>query len=147
MAALADRAMSSAWTREQFREALGARRLRLRWRAAPSGGLQGFVLGRRVARDLVEIDLVAVDPAHRRRGIARGLLESLMAEERAKGIETFRLELAERNDAARALYTGVGFVVVGRRPRYYPDGDDALLLTWTAADRGIAVGREQRRGD
>ena len=31
--------------------------------------------------------------------------------------------------AAAALYAGLGFVVVGRRERYYPDGEDALLLT------------------
>jgi ribosomal protein S18 acetylase RimI-like enzyme len=53
----------------------------------------------------------------------------LIEAERAEGMRAVELELAASNDAARALYEGLGFVVVGRRSRYYPDGDDALLLT------------------
>jgi ribosomal-protein-alanine N-acetyltransferase len=42
-----------------------------------------------------------------------------------------QLELAATNAPALALYQGLGFVVVGRRSRYYPDGEDALLLSRT----------------
>ena len=88
----------------------------------------GFVLTRRIL-DLLEIDLVGVDPAVRRGGVARGLLLHLLEVERSEGLVEARLELSARNAPAEALYAGLGFVVVGRRPRYYPDGSDALLLS------------------
>ena len=88
----------------------------------------GFVLARRIL-DLLEIDLVGVDPMSRRDGVAARLLARLIEAERAAGLVEARLELSASNSAATALYAGLGFVVVGRRPRYYPDGSDALLLT------------------
>jgi ribosomal protein S18 acetylase RimI-like enzyme len=90
------------------------------------------VLARWTDEDLIEIDIVAVHPGHRRRGIARRLLASLMGEARRCGLREARLELATDNEEALSLYTGLGFVVVGRRARYYPDGSDALLLSWNA---------------
>jgi ribosomal-protein-alanine N-acetyltransferase len=38
------------------------------------------------------------------------------------------LEVSANNEAARALYARAGFVEVGRRPRYYASGADALVL-------------------
>ena len=35
----------------------------------------------------------------------------------------------EDNAAALALYQGMGFAIVGRRPRYYSDGRAAVLMT------------------
>lgn len=95
---------------------------------AAGSAVIGFVLARRIL-DLLEIDLVGVDPMSRRGGIAARLLARLIEAERAAGGAEVRLELSAANAAASALYAGLGFVVVGRRPRYYPDGSDALLLT------------------
>jgi ribosomal-protein-alanine N-acetyltransferase len=92
------------------------------------GAQLGFVLARRIA-DLLEIDLVGVRAEHRRRGIARSLLDELIEDETQAGLAEARLELAASNDPALALYESLGFMVVGRRTRYYPDGDDALLLS------------------
>ena len=147
VATLAAQAMDHPWSAGQIREALASPRASLMCQADEDGGMIGFVLGRRVDRDLVEIDLVAVDPDRRREGIGRALLEELIAAEGEGGVTTFRLELAARNAAAAALYAAVGFVVVGRRARYYPDGDDALLLTWTAEDAAAETGRDERRGE
>ena len=101
---------------------------RVRLAEGGDGVLLGFVLARRIV-DLLEIDLVGVRPGHRRGGIARSLLVGLIEDETAAGLAEARLELAASNDPANALYAGLGFVVVGRRTRYYPDGDDALLLS------------------
>lgn len=38
------------------------------------------------------------------------------------------LEVSERNERAKKLYSKLGFVVVGRRPKFYNDGSDALLM-------------------
>lgn len=88
----------------------------------------GFVLARRIL-DLLEIDLVGVRPDARRLGLAGDLLETLLATEARTGLVEARLELSTANEPASRLYAGLGFVVVGRRPRYYPDGTDALLLS------------------
>jgi [ribosomal protein S18]-alanine N-acetyltransferase len=88
----------------------------------------GFVLARRIV-DLLEIDLVGVDPDSRRGGVAARLLAQLLDVERGEGLAEARLELSTTNSAAAGLYASQGFVVVGRRPRYYPDGSDALLLS------------------
>jgi len=88
----------------------------------------GFVVARRIA-DVLEIDLVGVAPPARRRGVADRLLRALLDSEADGALNEARLELSAANAAAGALYAGLGFVVVGRRPRYYPDGSDALLLT------------------
>ena len=66
---------------------------------------------------------LAVDPDRRREGRGRGLL--LAAVDDADGPVT--LQVHPDNDAARALYETVGFVVVDRRSGFYDDGD-ALVL-------------------
>ena len=147
VAALAARAMPHPWSASQVRETLASPRSCLVCQESERGDLVGFVLGRRVDSDVVEIDLVAVDPSARRRGVGRRLLKEMIAAERSDGVESFRHELAAGNAAALALYVAVGFVVVGRRARYYPDGEDALLLTLAAEDAVDGAGRGERRGD
>ncbi|MFP6654888.1 MAG: hypothetical protein VCB25_04625 [Myxococcota bacterium] len=58
-----------------------------------------------------------------------GLSPSQTTEEARSGEMETRLELATANRAASQLTQGLGFVVVGRRKRYYPDGDEASLLS------------------
>lgn len=58
-----------------------------------------------------EVKRMIVDPAYRGRGIARALIEELMA--RAEGYRTLRLETADFMTEAQALYRAVGFVDVG----------------------------------
>ncbi len=74
---------------------------------------------------------VAVDPAHRRRGIARGMLEQMIA--RAGPEQQFTLEVRTSNTPAIALYEQFGFRSAGTRPRYYRDtGEDAVIMWRTA---------------
>jgi GNAT superfamily N-acetyltransferase len=74
----------------------------------------------------------AVDPERRRLGIGGEILAQFLSREAAEGVVEVRLEMSSENVPARALYESKGFVVVGRRARYYPDGADALLFTWRA---------------
>ena len=116
------------WSRDAVAGAVEAPGARVRLAEGIDGVVLGFVFARRIV-DLLEIDLVGVGRRHRRCGVARSLLTSLIEEETAAGLAEARLELAASNDPAHALYAGLGFMVVGRRTRYYPDGDDALLLS------------------
>jgi [ribosomal protein S18]-alanine N-acetyltransferase len=70
---------------------------------------------------------IAVDPAHRRRGIARTLLEQML--ERAGPDREYTLEVRTSNAPAIALYERYGFRSAGTRPRYYRDnGEDAVIM-------------------
>tara|TARA_R110000868_G_scaffold69764_3_gene205105 strand:- start:21675 stop:22103 length:429 start_codon:yes stop_codon:yes gene_type:complete len=84
---------------------------------------QGFLLARAVL-DEAEILTLAIDPVARRQGQARALIHDFEGICRAKGVENAYLEVAADNTAALALYHAAGFVVKGRRPRYYrsPEG-------------------------
>ena len=75
-----------------------------------------------------QILTVAVDPAHRRRGIGRELVTALVGLVRGRGAQEVSLEVRAGNHAARGLYRDLGFVAVGTRERYYPDGEDALVM-------------------
>lgn len=89
----------------------------------------GFVLAR-IAADEAELLLIGIHPAHRRQGLARALLDHVIAELRGSGVTRILLEVAESNQAALALYRAAGFRAVGRRPRYYQgeSAADALIL-------------------
>ena len=72
----------------------------------------GTVLGYCVLRTLAdegEIQRIAVDPAFRRQGIARKLMESMAAVARMKGAREVALEVRESNVSARKLYESYGF--------------------------------------
>lgn len=88
--------------------------------------LVGYVAARKLPDEL-EVLSLAVAPEQRRRGLGRRLLEALGRA--CPGPDRVVLEVRVGNAGARAFYARLGFRVVGRRPRYYPDGDDALLLS------------------
>ncbi|MFO7778826.1 MAG: GNAT family N-acetyltransferase [Nitriliruptoraceae bacterium] len=95
--------------------------------AVAGGEVLAAALGLLQADDGHVVDL-AVAPSLRRRGIGRRLLSALVTELRTRGARAVTLEVRAGNLGALALYRGAGFVVEGHRPRYYPDGEDALLL-------------------
>ena len=88
----------------------------------------GALLLARVAADEAEILTLAVAPSARRQGRAMALLDAAIALVRGAGARALFLEVSAVNTAAQALYARAGFVEVGRRPRYYADGADALVL-------------------
>ncbi len=79
----------------------------------------------RVTLDEAEVLTIATDPAHRRQGLARAALAQGESVAGAKGATAVFLEVAEDNQAARALYAQAGYVQVGRRPGYYLPKDAA----------------------
>ena len=71
---------------------------------------------------------VAVDPDHRRLGIASRLLQRLL--ERVDDPNArYTLEVRRSNDGAMSLYERFGFRIAGMRRRYYQDnGEDAVIM-------------------
>ena len=85
-----------------------------------------------IGADEAEILSIAVDHAHRGRGLSRTLLMTHLGHLAGRGVRTIFLEVEENNQPARRLYDRTGFMVVGRRERYYkqPNGEqlNALLM-------------------
>ena len=90
-------------------------------------GVAGFAI-MRYADDCAHLNLLAVHPAHRRRGIARRLV--IWLEETALTAGTFvvQLELRARNEAARAFYGKLGYRESGCIPGYYQGIEAAIRM-------------------
>jgi [ribosomal protein S18]-alanine N-acetyltransferase len=88
--------------------------------------LAGYALFRRVI-DEAELLRLAVEPAHRRRGLAEMLVERGIADLRAHDCGVAFLEVREDNLGAIGFYEATGWARAGRRRGYYPDGVAALL--------------------
>lgn len=91
-----------------------------------------------LAPDEAHITSLAVAGEARRRGHGRRLATALVALAGSLGAEAVTLEARVSNEAARALYRGCGFEEVGERRRYYPDGEDAVIMTLALDDRARA---------
>lgn len=91
--------------------------------------LAGFLCSWMVSGEL-HIHNVATAPAFRRRGVAAALLRHAFERARRQGLESAYLEVRAGNAGAIALYQKFGFGIVSRRPRYYADGEDAVLMEW-----------------
>lgn len=80
---------------------------------------------------LGEADMMnlAVDSAYRRLGIGKQLVLSLIEKLEQVDVSKLTLEVRASNIGAIALYKGLGFAEVGRRPNYYSNPkEDALIL-------------------
>lgn len=78
----------------------------------------GFVMAWAAAGDS-ELLTVAVVPEARRKGVGAALVTSAGVAALVRGAASMHLEVAETNDAARALYTKLGYEEAGRRHAYY----------------------------
>lgn len=89
------------------------------------GEVFGHIGVRHVLGEL-HITTIAVRPEYRRRGHARALIGAALAA--YPDANQVHLEVRPTNVEAIALYESLGFLEMGRRPRYYGD-EDALLMT------------------
>lgn len=76
-----------------------------------------------------EIANVAVHPKFWRQGVARALLQTALGKAAQLGLRRIMLEVRASNEPAQRLYHSFGFVEDSRRPRYYSNGEDAILMS------------------
>lgn len=102
---------------------------------SPDLSIAGFVVALCLGPEW-EIENIAVDSAHRRRGCANLLLRELLGHASHQGAQRVLLEVRESNQVAQALYARSGFQVIGRRKGYYRDPEeDAVLLHFRCNSR------------
>lgn len=108
---------SSPWSRSSFRTLLARADADL-WVAEVEGRTVGYAAVWYMAHE-AELGNLAVSPAWRRRGIGGRLLERAIESARRRKARRLYLEVRDSNRSAQALYYAHGFVLLGRRRRYY----------------------------
>jgi N6-L-threonylcarbamoyladenine synthase len=105
------------WSRDQFAEEFAAdNRLWLGFSA--DGALVGYT-GLAIAGDTADLLRLGVDPAYRRGGVGRRLLEAAQEQLRRRGVNRVLLEVRTDNEAAIALYRDCGFTHLATREKYF----------------------------
>ena len=71
---------------------------------------------------------LAVHPRDRGKGFGHYLLKKMIETAVSKGVRNICLEVRPSNLAGNKLYQKLGFVEVYRRPRYYSNTEDAIVM-------------------
>ena len=117
-----------AWSRALVEEGVAGELPTVRYLVAQEGDdVVGHAVVSVVA-DISELQRIAVDPFHRRHGLATGLLDEVVVLARDEGADRLLLEVREDNHGAIGFYAARGFVEIDRRPRYYRDGGTAVVM-------------------
>ena len=95
--------------------------------ARAAGGVAGGAV-MQYGDDAAHLNLLAVEPAWRRRGLGRRLLTWLEDTARGAGTFTIRLELRASNEAGRAFYAALGYRETGTVRGYYQGVEDAMRM-------------------
>ena len=106
---------------------------RRRRKSRSAGAICGFA-GMRVKRGRGHVSTLAIHPEWQGQGWGEILL--IVALEQAVLLKAgnVKLEVRASNEAARRLYAKYGFTLRRRLPRYYRNGEDALLLELKSLD-------------
>lgn len=105
--------------------------------ACSGDALLGFAI-MHFGDDSSHLNLLAVQPAYRRLGIGRRLLEWLEESAVVAGTFTIRLEVRARNPGAVLFYHRLGYVETGRIARYYGGREDAVTMAHELRDADAA---------
>lgn len=87
----------------------------------------GYVIGWNIG-DEAELARVGVHPSLRSQGFGEKITEALLEAFKERKVKTVFLEVRSSNDTALKLYKKCGFAEVGQRPKYYADGETAIIM-------------------
>lgn len=81
-----------------------------------------------IALDTADVGNIAVTEVYRHGGVGTAVLNELCSLAKSKGVVKLFLEVRVSNAEAMRLYLKNGFKGVYARTRYYPDGEDCLVM-------------------
>lgn len=117
---------SDPWTYRMFVEGFSSK-LFYGVCAVEDGEIVGYAC-ETVLFENAEVDNIAVAESCRRRGVGKKLLKKLETEAKERGARVILLEVRVSNAPAKTMYLKEGFKGIYVRPRYYPDGEDAVVM-------------------
>lgn len=115
------------WRREFFASELDQSG-RLCLVALRDAKLIGYVFAMTIV-DEMHINKIAVADEERRRGIALSLMNVCIDAARRRHVTLLSLEVRQSNAGAQDFYRHLQFEPSYIRPRYYPDGEAAVVMT------------------
>jgi len=119
---------SVPWPREEFIKEIYTNDLARYLVIADNGKVVGYA-GMWIILDEAHVTNIALRPEYRGRGLGRALLGEMISVARRLGAVRMTLEVRRSNLTALRMYTSMGFVSCGVRPRYYSDsGEDAIIM-------------------
>lgn len=79
--------------------------------------------------EMTQLARIGIKSKLRKKGYASYLMEKLIERARSVDCEYMTLEVRASNQAGLALYKKMGFIQVNVSKNYYPDGEDAIVMT------------------
>ena len=123
---LIEHGLGWSWTAPSIGQCIRSRSTNVA--VAPSGrGIAGFAV-MQYKDDEAHLMLLAVDPVHRRRGVARALMAWHEAAALTAGIGTIYIEARANKPETRAFYRKLGYSEVQLIRGYYRGIEDAVRL-------------------
>jgi [ribosomal protein S18]-alanine N-acetyltransferase len=114
------------WRREFFLSELAAEG-RYNLVAKRDGIVVGYLFSMWIF-DEMHVNKIAVAESERRQGIADALMARCFEFARAHEVESISLEVRLSNSSALDFYKHLDFKASYLRPRYYPDGESAVVM-------------------
>lgn len=123
-----EESFSDPWTENMF-SSLTSSKIYKSFVAEENGQILGYVSV--IATFYVfEIMNLAVKKDYRNLGIGKSLMEKALLTAKEYKADKALLEVRKSNFKAQSLYVKLGFKIDGCRQGYYPDGEDALLMSF-----------------
>jgi len=119
-----------AWTRDQLTASLASERTIVATLATDA-----YALGQIVVDEL-ELFRIGVRPSARRRGLGQQMFAEFARKAVTMGAAVLHLEVRADNLPALTMYRQLGLQELGRRPRYYADQCDAVLMSMPLGSKG-----------
>lgn len=116
------------WTRQAFKQELTENTRAVYFVVETQGEILGYG-GMWMVIDELHITNVAIKPEFRGKGLSKHLMHALIDYGQKNRFSHMTLEVREHNHIAIALYEKLGFIIAGKRPKYYLDsGEDAFVM-------------------
>ena len=116
------------WTEWMFKAQLGFGDMAISLVLVDGGEIAGYATAL-TAQDEIHLLSIAILPERRRMGHGTALLAEVVERGMSNGGRRIFLEVRENNTEAMAFYSRAGFIVIGKRKRYYIDtGEDAFVM-------------------
>ena len=79
--------------------------------------------------EMAQLARIGVQPNLRKQGLAKEMMNHLCKRAKEAQCEFMTLEVRQSNTPAIRLYEGCDFIQVNVSKGYYPDGEDAIVMT------------------
>lgn len=126
VARIAGRAFAAHWSQAAYAAEL--ERADSMFLVCDDGAVAGYAVARLVGDEAQLLDIAAEQDGG---GAGRSLWSALAEAARARGAKTVTWEVSSANSRALLFYRRSGARVVGRRPKFYNDGSDAVLMDFS----------------